>query len=328
MRRLASARATSYQATSGWPFFGLCFFQTCACSSRVAAAIVRSCSSFGMLPSAITSSIGGCRCASSFSRRTVRTGNASASPIACSFQPWASSRSIARQMSTLDIEARIRFSATERIASAASSASHTSTSITGRSALIAAFTRRLPTTIISPSSFGVTQGGWMMPTALIEASKLFVHRRRHRRAAGIVRIGLEGTGIDAAKFGHDWLLWLGFHPPCVSGRPLPRGASRPAGARARAARGQRPVPCGGGRRCGSRFISHAFPSCPLSIASWLIPLGIAGAADDFMLRGRLFIRQWHPCTVPARAHLVGSLASAARRHATRVPYRVAGRGSF
>ena len=122
MRRLASARATSYQATSVWPFFGLCFFQTWACSSRAAAAIVRSCSSFGMLPSAITSSIAGCRCASSFRRRTVRTGKASASPMACSFQLWASSRSIARQMSTLDIEARIRFSATERIASAASSA--------------------------------------------------------------------------------------------------------------------------------------------------------------------------------------------------------------
>jgi hypothetical protein len=64
----------------------------------------------------------------------------------------------------------MRFSATERMASAASSASHTSTSISGRSAAIAAFTRRLPTTIVSPSSFRVTQGGWMMPTALIEAS--------------------------------------------------------------------------------------------------------------------------------------------------------------
>ena len=73
-------------------------------------------------------------------------------------------------MSTLFIEARIRFSATERIASAASSASQTMTVISDRPAAIAAFTRRLPTTIIRPPSFGVTQGGWMMPTALIEAT--------------------------------------------------------------------------------------------------------------------------------------------------------------
>ena len=117
---------------------------------------MRSCSSFGMLPSAITSSIAGCRCASSFSRRMVRTGNASAPAMAGSFQPWDSSRSIARQVSTLVIEARIRFSATERIASAASSALQTSTSIAGRSAAIAAFTRRRPATITRPSSFGVT----------------------------------------------------------------------------------------------------------------------------------------------------------------------------
>ena len=77
---------------------------------------------------------------------------------------------MARQMSTLDIEARIRFSATARIASAASSASHTITVINGSSAAMAAFTRRLPTTIVSASPVSVTQGGWMMPTALMEAT--------------------------------------------------------------------------------------------------------------------------------------------------------------
>ena len=167
---------------------------------------VRSCSSFGMLPSAITSSIGGCRCASSLRRRTVRTGSASASPMACSFQPCASSRSIARQMSTLDIEARIRFSATERIASAASSASHTSTSIDRQLGL----DRRLHPAVADDDHQPVVLRGHARrlddADRLDRGEQLFVHRRRHRRAAGIVRIGLEGTGIDAAKFGHGWLL--------------------------------------------------------------------------------------------------------------------------
>ena len=98
--------------------------------------MVRSWSSFGMLPLAMKSSIAGCRCASSLRRRTVRTGRASASAMACSVQPCASRASVARQMSTLVIEARIRFSDTERMASAASSASHTSTSIAARPAAI------------------------------------------------------------------------------------------------------------------------------------------------------------------------------------------------
>ena len=79
--------------------------------------MVRSWSSFGMLPCAMKSSIAGCRWASSLRRLTVRTGSASASAMACSFQPCASSVSVARQMSTLVIEARIRFSDTDRMAS-------------------------------------------------------------------------------------------------------------------------------------------------------------------------------------------------------------------
>ena len=69
----------SHQRISGSLFLGLCFFHTCACSSTVAAAMVRSWSSFGMLPWAITSSIGGCRWASSLRHRTLRSGSASAS---------------------------------------------------------------------------------------------------------------------------------------------------------------------------------------------------------------------------------------------------------
>ncbi len=247
MRRLARARATSYQTTSVWPFFGLCFFQTCACSSRVAAAIVRNCSSFGMLPSAMMSSIAGCRCASSFRRRTVRTGNASASPIACSFHPWASSRSIARQISTLDIEARIKFSATERIASAASSASQTSTSINGRSALIAAFTRRLPTTIISPSSFGVTQGGWMMPTALMEASNCSSIAGDTGVVRGLFGLTWRVRGSTARSSAMMGSCLVGVSSSLCFGKTPPARRIPAGGARARPARGQRPVPCGGGR---------------------------------------------------------------------------------
>ena len=147
-----------------------------------------------MLPSAITSSIDECRCASSFRRRTVRTGNASASPMACSFQACASSRSIARQISTLDIEARIRFSATERIASAASSASHTSTSITGRSALIDAFTRRLPMTIVQVV-IRRDHAGWLDDADGPDGGdELFVHCRRHRRAAGLFGLACRVRG--------------------------------------------------------------------------------------------------------------------------------------
>ena len=198
MRRLARAQAISCQETSVWPFRGLCFFQTWACSSgrgrrdRAQLALVRHAAERhhvehrrGQVGQQLEAADG-------------RGGNASASAIACSFQPWASSRSIARQMSTLDIEARIRFSATERIASAASSASHTMTSISASPALIAAFTRRLPTTIISRPSFGGDAGRLDDADRLDRGDQLLVHGRRHRRAAGVVRVELEGAGIDAA----------------------------------------------------------------------------------------------------------------------------------
>jgi hypothetical protein len=55
-------------------------------------------------------------------------------------------------------------------------------------------------------------------------------------AAEIVWVGEKSTGIDAANFGHDWLLWLGISSSlCFGDTPLVR-ASRPAGARARSAR--------------------------------------------------------------------------------------------
>ena len=176
--------------------------------------------------------------------------------MACSFQPWASSRSIARQMSTLDIEARIRFSATERIASAASSASHTSTSIDRQFRR----DRGLHPAVADDDHQPVVLRGHARrlddADRLDRGEQLFVHRRRHRRAAGIVRIGLEGTGIDAAKFGHDWLLWVGVSSSLCFGKTPPARRipdRRGKGVRSTGARSAT-HPCGGGRRCGSRFL--------------------------------------------------------------------------
>ena len=191
MRRLASPRATSYQATSTSPFFGLCFFQTWALASRVAAAIVRKCSSRGMLPSAITSASpdGGVPAASGggpcgAARRVRRRWRARSGSR-------ASRRSIARQMSTLDSGARIKFSAT---------APHRGGGLVGiahqhvddRQAQpsIAAFTRTISDLIINPLSVADTQGGWMMPTAWIEGEQLVVYRRLYSASHG----GLFGLG--------------------------------------------------------------------------------------------------------------------------------------
>ena len=77
---------------------------------------------------------------------------------------------MARQMSTPFMEARIRFSDTARMASAASSASQTRTSMADRPAAVAALRRRSPATIISPAAVSTTRGGWMMPTARMEAT--------------------------------------------------------------------------------------------------------------------------------------------------------------
>jgi hypothetical protein len=82
----------------------------------------------------------------------VRTGSASASAIAGSFQPFCSSASMPRQMSKLFIEARIRFSERDSIGPLTSSPSATITSMVARPAAIAAVTRRVPALITSSPS--------------------------------------------------------------------------------------------------------------------------------------------------------------------------------
>jgi len=74
-------------------------------------------------------------------------------------------------------------------------------------AAIACSTRRLPALMSRSPSLPRTTGGWMMPIARMEARSC-VHLGRGGRAARIFRVGHEGTRIDAAKFGHSWLLRL------------------------------------------------------------------------------------------------------------------------
>ena len=104
----------------------------------------------------------------------------------------ASRVSVARQMSTLVIEARIRFSDIERMASALSSASQTSTSMRSSPAAMAALARRLPVMMVKSPFCSVTRGGWITPTALIDATSC----SSIAGGAG-VRRGLFGLGLRA-----------------------------------------------------------------------------------------------------------------------------------
>src|ERR1017187_9166227 len=273
MRRLASARATSCQATSGWPFFGLCFFQTCACSSRVAAAIVRSCSSFGMLPSAITSSIAGCRCASSFRRRdgAYRQGERIADGL---FVPALGFEPLDRAP---DVHARHR--GANQVLGDCAHRGYDLIGVTYKDLDRRQFglDRGLHPAIADLDRQTVVRHGHARrlddADGLDRGEQLLVHRRRHRCTAGIVRVGLEGAGIDAAKFGHGGLLWVGISSSLYFGKTPPTRRVPDGGARARTARGHRRVPCGGGRRCGSHLlVFFPVPIPALFISPWSFPL--------------------------------------------------------
>jgi len=114
--------------------------------------MMRSCSSFGMLPSAISRhrrmQMPAVEAADGANRQRERVADGLLVPA------LPSSRSIARQMSTLDIEARISLG-DRALRVGSSSASHTSTSMTGSSALIELH-RRLPMTT-QPVVLRVTQ---------------------------------------------------------------------------------------------------------------------------------------------------------------------------
>src|SRR5258708_31819846 len=94
--------------------------------------------------------------------------------------------------------------------------------------------------------------------------------------------------------------WLRFHPPCAWGRPLPRGASWSGGARARPARGQRPVPCGDGRRCGSHFLALVFFAIASAFISCLLipPLLVPFSPSAFGRRRAGGLVEGHGTAVP------------------------------
>ena len=196
-------------------------------------------------------------CASSFSRLMVRTGRLSASAIACSFQPRFSRSSTPRQMSTLVMDARIRFSDSDTIGMFASSSSFlTSTSIVGSSAVIAAFTRRPPALTMSSPSASRTTGGWMMPIALIEATSCSSIAGGTGVRRGLFGFGLSVRGSTLRSSAMVCSCVDRFCLPSASGDPPPpaavaagrgKGEAGEAGPRARA----RVDPCGGGRHCGT-----------------------------------------------------------------------------
>jgi hypothetical protein len=75
---------------------------------------------------------------------------------------------------------------------------------------------------------------------LDRGDELLVHCRRHRRAAGVVRIRLERTRIDVPEFGHGVLLCGSVLSPVFFGRLCPPAAVAAAGARAKPAEPGRP----------------------------------------------------------------------------------------
>ena len=142
IRRLVSAVAICHQGALPVRV-GLFLAQTAACSSGVAAAIVRSSRSPGMSPCAMRSSIAGQIFASRRSCEMARAVRLRATAIASFVHPAPAKASMARQRSTGPISARTTFSATATIGPASAPASScTRTMIAFIPALIAAFTRR------------------------------------------------------------------------------------------------------------------------------------------------------------------------------------------
>ena len=159
-------------------------------------------------------------------------------------------------MSTLVIDARIRFSDSDTIGTFASSSSFlTSTSIIGSSAVIAAFTRRPPALTMSSPSASRTTGGWMMPIALIEATSCSSIAGGTGVRRGLFGFGLSVRGSTLRSSAMVCSCVDRFCLPSASGDPpgpaavaAGRGKGEPAQPGARASRAD---PCGGGRHCGT-----------------------------------------------------------------------------
>lgn len=112
--------------------------------------------------------------------------------------------------------------------------------------------------------------------------RFLVHRRRHVVRRGLCGLIWRVRGSTLRRLAMVGSCWLGFHPSCVLGSPLPRGAFRAIGAGAPAARCRRPFPCGGGRRRASHLTAVVFFPSPLcSLRSCSIEAGrlIGGDRD-------------------------------------------------
>ena len=125
----------------------------------------------------------------------------------------------------------------------------------------------------------------MMPTALIEASNCSSIAGGTGVRRGLFGLGRRDTGIDAAKFGHDWLLCLGISSSLCFGKTLP--ARRIPARRGKGARSARPGAGPLRRRTAMRqpfpapFISPVVipPSVLLSDAFFENMLGRAGGLE-------------------------------------------------
>ena len=173
----------------------------------------------------MTSSIGGCSRASSFRRLTVRTGSASASAMACSFQP-----SLLQPLDGApDIDVvhrgadevfRQRFHRHLRVVAVPHE--HVDHGHVGADGCLHAALTGLDHQI----AVDLAHDGWLDDADRGDRrQQLVVHRLRRRRLAGVVRIGLQRARIDAAKFGHGELLVGWFVFPCSRGDP-PRRPDR------------------------------------------------------------------------------------------------------
>ncbi len=98
---------------------------------------------------------------------------------------------------------------------------------------------------------------------LDRGDQLLVHCRRHWRAARIVRVELESPGINAAEFGHGWLLWVRVSSSLFFGKTHP--ARRIPIRRGKGARSARPKAGPLRRRTAMRQ-----PSCSLASAHSLL----------------------------------------------------------
>ena len=112
------------------------------------------------------------------------------------------------------------------------------------------------------------------PLAVLGAPDHLFGKRMHlREPVSLLRGHRDDKAELCEMFRHCMSSFgFGFHPPCCSGRTFPPGASRAAGVRGAQREAGRPIPCGGGRRCGNPFLSPRFSRLHLALRSLIAPI--------------------------------------------------------